>query len=254
MLVLSQLFKSLMAGQSPLRRPDPIFSLLQEHKKKHTLIYLSLGPNQKTLYQSIIVDIDKNRQRLHIDDIFPRQIKLKHNQRITVSMRDAKHHWQNFQTRIIDNKNEKLLFGHLLELPEYITGEQRRQAYRVHINGDCFWNSQGYRQHHSEIRDISASGIQLTLGHFYRDQMEPDQVLHNCQLQIPNLELECDLSITRVLDEAIIHQEMHAPLTDDEHITLGARFLGLDAGDKRKLESYLMEEQRQRRQQSALSL
>ncbi len=245
-------FKSIMAGQSPINRPDPILHLLQEHKKKHTLIYLSFNDHRKKLYQSIIIDIDKHRHSLHIDDIFPREVKIEAGQEVTISLRDAKHHWQNFQTTVINTGTDKLLFGHELELPEYIVGEQRRESYRLHIEGDCYWNSQGYRQHHSEIQNISATGVQLTLGRFYQDQLEAGQLLHDCQLQIPGLDIGCNLRIARVLGQAYVHQDLRAPITDEEHITLGTKIVDIDTADLRILEGYLMEEQRQRRQQSAL--
>ena len=245
-------FKSIMAGESPINRPNPILHLLQEHKKKHTLVYLSFDDHPKKLYQSIIIDINKHNHQIHIDDIFPRDFKLSAGQSMTVSLRDAKHHWQNFQTSVIEDTQGKLLFGHLLTLPDYIVGEQRREAYRLHLEGDCYWNSEGYRQHHSNINDISATGVQLTLGRFYQDQLEPGQILSDCQLQIPGLDIDCDLSIARILDQAYIHQDMRAPVTDEEHITLGAKIIDMEGSDRRILEGYLMEEQRQRRQQSAL--
>lgn len=251
---LSHLFRFFLDRHSPLNRPDPILNLLQDHRKKHTLIYLSFDNKPHQLFQSIIVDIDKGQRNIHIDDVFPREIRPQAGQSVTVSLRDAQHHWQNFQSKVLDTGEDKLLFGHLLALPEYIVGEQRREAYRIHLEGDCYWNSEDYRQHHSEIRDISVTGMQLSMGRFYQDHFELGQILYDCQLHIPGLDIECDLSVTRIMEEALIPQEMRAPVQDEEHITVGVRMLDMDASDRRQLEGYLMEEQRQRRQQSALSL
>lgn len=215
-----------------------IFQTLNQLQEKHALIYLSLSPDSKSPYQSIILSVDDTLSQLIIDDIFPAGLELQHGQSITVTIKDGDHHSLCFESQIVEVTPSNQGARYTLALPQYLTGQQRREAFRLHIDGNCYWNAEENLQQHCEILDISATGVQLWLDNLWSGDIQEGQLIEQCHVALPGFTFTCSLRVMRVI-EATPH---HPSKT-----TLGTQVVTIDQHARHQLEHYLMKQQRHRR-------
>lgn len=215
-----------------------IFAALNRLKQNHALIYLSLGQNGQNTYQSIILDVDAETDTITIDELFPNKLILKIGDQVSVTIRESKHHSLTFHTKVKDLDEEGDHPSYILSLPEYVDSHQRREAFRLPIKGQANWDNTNTLCKEAQVEDISISGVKLSMP---ETPLAVGGEIENCQLQFSTLSFTCDLKVTRI-DNSNERPDV---------TTIGARMTTLDPAERRKLEQFLMQQQRHYRLRSA---
>ena len=212
---------------------EETYDALNKLQQSHALIYVSLGQHSQNTYQSIILDVDAETATIAIDELFPSGLALKTGDQVSVTIRESTQHSLTFNTRVKAQQSEAGQTSYVLSLPSYLDAHQRREAFRLAVRGKASWEENDFSPVHAKVKDISISGVKLTMP---EAALQVGNEIEDCELKFSSLNLTCDLKVTRIDNSE--HPEM---------VTVGARMLTLGAAEKRKLEQFLMQQQRQNR-------
>lgn len=237
-LKLDNLVGNANQAKSTSHHHSEAFTVLNKLKQSHALIYLSLGNNTQNSYQSIILDVDSDAGTISIDELFPNKLILNVGDQVLVTTRETKQKSMTFHTRVQNILNNGTQTSYVLSLPDYVDSHQRREAFRLPIKGQANWEEEDLHSRQAKVMDISLSGVKLSVA---KAPLEIGSEIENCELLFSTLRLTCDLKVTR-----IDKNEEQTDIT-----TIGARMTTLSMAERRKLEQFLMQQQRQSRLQSA---
>lgn len=217
---------------------EKILSSLERIQKTHALIYVSLGSKGEHAYQSIIVDVDRQNAAIEIDKLFPDGLLLNEGDRVSVTIRHSREQSLTFQSRVAKRRDEGQAISYTLSLPNHLDGHQRREAFRLPTRGQIRWqDEQSNEAEAAHITNISVTGVQFALPLALESTLEVGEQIADCHLQLASLDLICDLRVTR-----------KSPSERDPEITnIGAKLVTLDPEKRRKLEQFIMREQRYQR-------
>jgi c-di-GMP-binding flagellar brake protein YcgR len=219
-----------------------IKALLDRVQKSHALLSISIA-DHGDYYNSVVIKVDGEQKRLEIDELHPvKGNKILQDTKKLNVFSEFQGIDISFQTTLVDVGTQSEIIYYVLAFPDHIKYFQRRSAYRVQVvrsliipvsltckNGEIL---QG------ELHNISAGGACIRFSSALPDFLERGLMIPKCEISIPNERpLTCALEVRHVSDAA--------PL-----ITIGTRFVNLNAISQRTVEKFVVGLERKLRRQA----
>lgn len=206
-------------------------------RQAHSLLRVRIN-GQPEIFQSLLLDIDLEKEHLVLDEPFPNQWPIISwlNRRVTVDTQDPSLQTK-FETHVaaVDDGERPSL---RLAIPYTIGKEQRRKHFRLNVNGTV--PVRGLIRHQdlgnlaAKVLDLSAGGIRLQVsGHYPElDQNFPlaigldQQPMFHCELAVRSFKLH------------------HSP---EQVTTVGGMLTEISPTDQRNIDRFLLRVQRAQR-------
>lgn len=204
-------------------------------RRKHALIYVSFSGAAENAYQSIILDLDREQGCFEIDELFPVGFLLEVGHKIAVTVRHNAEQSLTFYSSVRERRSVNGSTSYILNLPVHVDGHQRRDAFRLETRGDVHWGVQGSWDS-ARVQDISISGIRLSVPEELGSEFQIGSDIESATINLRGMDVTTDLKVTR-------------KSANDEtgDLIVGARMTTLTPATRRKLEQFIMREQRHHR-------
>jgi c-di-GMP-binding flagellar brake protein YcgR len=221
------------------------FATLQTLMNERVFLQVRLPTLNDGTYQSLILDVDSEHNKLIIDDLFPRDAGPDITEGVPVEV-FCKHHGLrlHFESVIEAITLVEDSIAYQLRVPATVASSQQRRHFRVHIPLDS-----GVKLA-TDMRDIamasvlnlSSTGIGLIIPGNVEEVMRGQQVLKNCRLHLPmNAIVVCSVHLRSVQFKA----------RPTRRTIVGGELAGVSAIDQKKLDQYLFSLQRSQRQRES---
>lgn len=222
------------------------FATLQTLMKERVFLQVRLPSINDATYQSLILEVDGDLNKLVIDDLFPRDIGPDITEGVPVEV-FCKHqglrlHFESIIEAIT------LVEGNIayqLRVPTQVESKQQRKHFRVHIPLDSGVKLATDVQNVSmaSVLNLSSTGIGLIVPGNVEDVMRSQRVLKNCRLLLPmNITVICSVQVRSV-------QFKSKPT---RRTIVGGELIDVAGVDQKKLDQYVFSLQRLQRQRELI--
>lgn len=194
-------------------------------------------------YQSMLLELDPQEKTILIDEFFPLGFQGLPGQKVQVRIRQAAGKILSFQSEILQSHLHEGVPLYVLAMPEQLDANQRRGAYRLSLptraGVDSTFITPERHQVHARLRDLSASGVGLSIEGDASRQVRRDDLLRHVAFDFAGQHFDCGLKV-----KSILLEEQPQPRT-----LVGAEFVNLPPAEERLLQRAIMRYQRERVQQ-----
>jgi c-di-GMP-binding flagellar brake protein YcgR len=215
-----------------------IIGLLQRLKEARTLLLVHL-PEDNNRYTSAVLEVDLQHGQVVLDELTPAEgnTRVEKTRRLHVTGRLAGAQVR-FRGDVHKIETGADAIRYVLTLPEYITHEQRRNAFRVRIPlGQSYpvvLVCEGQGSYEGELYDISNTGLGLYVAPGTPVATD-DGHRYVCRIRIPQGgELSAEIELRFVS----LDQRGH-------HLQVGGRFINLLGPQRNAMERFVMQLQRE---------
>jgi len=218
------------------------FSTLQTLMKERVFLQVRLPTLNDATYQSLILEVDSDLNKLVIDDLFPRDIGPDITEGVPVEV-FCKHQGLrlHFESVIEAITLVEGNIAYQLKVPTQVESKQQRKHFRVHIPLDSGVKLATDVQNvaMASVLNLSSTGIGLIIPGNVEDIMRSQRVLKNCRLQLPmNMVVVCSVQVRSV-------QFKSKPT---RRTIVGGELVDIAGTDQKKLDQYVFSQQRLQRQ------
>lgn len=239
-MILLNKFLSLSWGNSS-RKSLPehvagVYSQLYGLKNARHFAWCRFG-NDKTAYQSIIIDLNVDQRMLVMDEPFglPKNFFWSPALPVSVEIKDYATRIT-FRSRFISLEPDEKANRMLLAWPDEVESEQRRSVFRINFHDSEQAPMIQIMDHSSELfpcLDLSFQGVGIAIPQDLADGIYVSQSLV-VQLWLPHLEPILAKLTVKHLD----------PVANMQVCSLGGEIDGLDSLARRAIDKFLVTEQR----------
>lgn len=184
-------------------------------------------------FQSAILDVDDDAERIVIDALFPAGFVARPGQAVNVSVRLGERR-QSFESRILERRLGADGEQYHLSLPPAVGCRQRRAVWRLPLPAATAAFDVGPVRYNARARDVSALGIRLELPQWL--PLPVGSLLEELEFDVLGEHFRCAAAIRNLRDNSAGNTE------------IGAAFVDLPPLRQRLLERLLMQVQRQQLQ------
>lgn len=184
---------------------------------------------EREIFQSMLLSIDKLNEVLILDELFPLPEKnITYGTPIYIE-----HHAQGktttFSSVFISTTRDHGLPALLINMPEYVDQDQRRNAFRLSLSPENIVSAQLSQNAHENyfgvVKDISNHGLRINLSGNQLEQLSNGAILPSCIIKLDEMnQLECQLTVRskRYFNRPYRHTQIGTEIT---HIGLSHRNL-----------------------------
>jgi c-di-GMP-binding flagellar brake protein YcgR len=218
------------------------FSTLQTLMNERVFLQVRLPTLNDATYQSLILEVDSEHNKLVIDDLFPRDVGPDITEGVPVEV-FCKHQGLrlHFESVIESITLVEGNIAYQLRVPTQVESKQQRKHFRVHIPLDSGVKLMTDVPNVSmaSVLNLSSIGIGLLVPGNVEDIMRSQRVLKNCRLQLPlNMTVMCSVQVRSVQFKA----------KPTRRTIVGGELTGISVADQKKLDQHVFSLQRLQRQ------
>lgn len=218
------------------------YTTLQTLMKERVFLQVRLPTLNDATYQSLILEVDNENDKLVIDDLFPRDLGPDITEGVPVEV-FCKHQGLHlhFESVIEAITLVEGNIAYQLRVPTQVEAKQQRKHFRVHIPLDSGVKlaTEVPNVSMASVLNLSSTGIGLIIPGNVEDVMRTQRVLKNCRLHLPmNSTVICAVQVRSV-------QFKSKPT---RRTIVGGELTGISGPDQKKLDQYVFSLQRLQRQ------
>jgi c-di-GMP-binding flagellar brake protein YcgR len=210
--------------------PQAVASLLQRVQQTHSRLAVRIGDSADT-FSSVILEVSPNGRYVVLDELIPREgeARLRANPRVHVRVRlDAVE--LHFTSRVAASASANGAPYHKVPFPSCVEHSQKRRYFRALVplqkRIPVIVQTEQRRELHGELRDISAGGFSAHLWYGPLEALNHGDYVPRCLIALPADEKVC-------VGAEICY--LSSPPSNRSR-RLGARFIGLNPSDERRIE------------------
>lgn len=213
-------------------------SYLHRLQRAHSLLTVNIPGNNRS-YNSIIIDVDSDKQRLLLDVLHPESghkevMKLKEFS-VTAHHEGIKLGFKGYIKELINDDGKPAYF---IPYPGILFYHQQRAAFRAPVSmGDHVEikiNSEGSKVTQGWITDLSLGGLGLQFELKKSMPFRNGMLLPACQFATPGKpDFECALEVRNVREDS-----------NERFVYVGTRFVELAKQDERQIQSFVVKLER----------
>ncbi|WP_406672907.1 flagellar brake protein [Natronospira sp.] len=218
------------------KRPARIRQLLLRLRDQRPLLTVSFR-GRSDQFGSMLLGVDIERGELSFDELTPtdgdRLVRLQQSFQVTGQLDGAE---VRFPVQVRRREEQDGFITYIAPIPDSLRYLQRRRAFRVEVPArpECpvvMSNSDG-DWFEGVLVDVSISGIGFRVNKQLADGLERGSRC-DCHIDFPDATVETRVEI-----------RFNEPVRDKPFNRLGARFLRLEASDRRQIERFVFQLQR----------
>ena len=218
-----------------------IAALLRPVKERHSVITAIL-PDSNIFFNTALLDVVPDEGKLVIDELNPNtgHDLLIDLQRVTLNAMNEGVEI-NFTVNLKKSGSDNGIAFYELEYPESIRYLQRRNAFRVPVSGANIINIEIHTENKKifsgELSDISAEGMCIRFPKKKEISFEGDSKETLCVIKLPNKkQIRCSFKVCHSIENKT-----------NNSVLVGGRFEHLDMIQRRAIERFVIELQRENR-------
>jgi len=175
----------------------------------------------RQLFQSMVLSVDEINKTILIDELFPQpEIKLLADQTLYFESHDNGS-TTSFSSTVITDTRSNGLPALLLNLPDVIKLEQRRNNFRLQLRNNQPVSAKLFQNHYDAlsgmVKDISNHGLRINLTGNQTDELQHGDILQHCEINLDEMnQIECQLTVRskRYFSRPYRHTQIGTEITD----------------------------------------
>lgn len=235
-------------GEHSSEQKKTIYNL-QQLQREHCFVEVRFPALGEQYYQSLILDVDPQVNRLTIDELYPKGLvsEIKDGELVHVTSRGQRLRLS-FSSRVVQTIQHDDTIAYELELPHIVQSKQQRNFFRINIPHDLgiklYINLDAAPANTGvdimcSVLNLSATGIGFSIADNYTQQLDKLRRLQYCILELPGGDIiDCGVDIRSV-------EFKNRPT---QRTIVGSRFFDINAQGQKKLDQYIASLQRLQRQ------
>ena len=222
-----------------IRKPDLIATHLSRLRRENILGKINIA-GTKNSFNSMLVNVDATQQTLLLDVLHPetahQQIMKRKDFSFNASHNGINVSFKGTVKKLIDDNDTP---AYLVDFPDKLFYQQRRQTFRSPVSKDTLLpitltNPKDNTSCKGTISNVSIGGLRLQLEHTEEYSFEKLNLLSSTFVTTEDVEISCSVEVRNIAIGGA-----HRP------ITVGLQFKNLDNQQKRHIQNFSLQMERQ---------